>query len=184
MPTTERLILKRPVEADIDAIFEIHNDPETNLHNPAGPMKHRSDAVERFEVWKHSWLAYDYGYWTVVRLDAPETVIGFGGVMQKQITPELRDNNLYFRFRPETWGQGYASEMVGATLVHTFGTLGQERIFGITRPSNTASRKTLERAGFRYLRTAEATEDIKGDELSVLYLLERQTFNQRQIKTC
>ncbi len=102
-------------------------------------------------------------------------MIGFGGVM-KQLTLELSGNNLYFRFSPEVWGRGYASEVVEAALKHTFGKLAQEHIFGMTRPNNTASRKTLERAGFRYFSSAEATEDIEGDEPSVLYILERQAF--------
>lgn len=174
--TTTRLVLRRPSEADLKAIFEVHSDPETNVHNPAGPMTEPSEAVLRLEEWTKGWLEDGYGYWTVALADAPETVIGFGGVMRKQITPELFDNNLYFRFRPEAWGQGYAGEMVEAALTHTFGELAQERIFGMTRPHNTVSRKTLEQAGFRYSSTAEATEDAQGDEPSVLYLLERRAF--------
>ena len=180
MLSTKRLILRRPTKADIDALFEIHSNPETNVYNPAGPMKGLADAVQSFEDWEQSWLEYNYGYWTVLRLNAPERVVGFGGVMKKQLTPRLFDNNLYFRFRPEAWGQGYAGEMVSAALEHTFNTMGQGRVFGITRPNNTASRKTLERAGFSYFSIAEATEDVEGDEPSVLYRLEYATFQQRQ----
>lgn len=32
---TARLSLRRPTAADIDAIFEIHSDPRTCLHNPS-----------------------------------------------------------------------------------------------------------------------------------------------------
>lgn len=180
MLTTDRLILRRPAEADIEAIFEIHSDPRTQAYNPAGPMQTRTAAAELFDLWNTRWLEYNYDYWTVTLLNAPETVIGFGGVMKKQMTPELFDNNLYFRFRPETWGQGYAGEMVEAALTYTFGALGQERIFGITRPDNTASRKTLERAGFSYFSTAEATEDVEGDDPSVLYSLGHAAFQRRQ----
>lgn len=174
--TTARLVLRQPSEADLKAIFDVHRSPETNVHNPAGPMTHPAEAVSRLAEWQRGWLEHGYGYWTVARLDRPETVVGFGGVMKKQITPELFDNNLYFRFRPEAWGQGYAGELVEAALKHTFGELAQEHIFGMTRPNNTASRKTLERAGFRYFSTAEATEDVESDEPSVLYVLERQAF--------
>ncbi|MDX5565000.1 hypothetical protein PYK79_19120 [Streptomyces sp. ID05-04B] len=35
---TVRLSLWRPVESDIDAIFAIHRDPETCLHNPSDAL--------------------------------------------------------------------------------------------------------------------------------------------------
>ena len=173
---TQRLTLKRPTEADVDAIFELHSDPRTNAHNPAGPMQTRAAAAELLKTWDASWLEHSYGYWTVTLLCEPETVIGFGGVMKKQIGPELFDNNLYFRFRPEAWGQGYAGEMVRAALEHVFNKLGQEHVFGITRLNNTASRKTLERAGLELTGTVE---DVPGREPSVLYRLERQQFQKR-----
>ena len=37
--TTARLVLRRPSKADVKAIFDVHSDPETNVHNPVGPMK-------------------------------------------------------------------------------------------------------------------------------------------------
>ncbi len=137
-------------------------------------MKTHAAATKLFETWDASWLEHGYGYWTVALLREPETVIGFGGVMKKQLGPELFDNNLYFRFRPEAWGQGYAGEVVRAALEHVFNEMTQERVFGSTRVHNTASRKTLERAGFEYSGTVK---DVAGEEPSVLYRLERSAFN-------
>ena len=175
---TQRLILKRPTEADVDAIFELHSDPRTNTHNPAGPMQTRAAATELLRVWDAYWLEYGYGYWTVTLLSEPKTVIGFGGVMKKQLGPELSDNNLYFRFRPEVWGRGYAGEMVSAALAHTFDKMGQERVFGSTRISNTASRKTLKRTGFKLIGTVK---DVPDREPSVLYRLERQPSQEQLV---
>ncbi len=36
---TERLLLRPPIEADLEAILELHSLPRTNLHNPAGPTR-------------------------------------------------------------------------------------------------------------------------------------------------
>ena len=173
---TQRLSLKRPAEADVDAIFELHSDSRTNAHNPAGPMQTRAAATEFFELWNVRWLEYGYGYWTVIRQNAPEKVIGFGGVIKKQIAPGFFDKSVYFRFRPEVWGQGYASEMVSAALEHTFNEMAQERVFGVARSYNTASRKTLERTGFELIGTVE---DVPSQEPSVLYRLEHQQFQER-----
>ncbi len=181
MLTTDRLILRKPAEADIDTIFEIHSDPRTNVHNPAGPIKRRSDAVQLLRDWEQRWLEYNYGYWTV-NSAVPERVIGFGGVMKTQIAPGFFDNNVYFRFRPEVWGQSYASEMVSAALERTFNEMAQKHVFGVARSYNTASRKTLERTGFELVGTVE---DIAGDAPSVLYSLRRSAFQQqRAAKPC
>lgn len=175
--TTARLLLRQPETTDTESIFKIHSDPRTNQHNPAGPMKRSAEATKLLETWQKHWLEQGYGYWAVTRLEAPETAIGFGGVMKKQITSELYDNNLYFRFRPDAWGQGYASEMVEAALAATFTRWAQPRVLAFTRPHNVPSQKTLERAGFRPIKTVN---DVPGDTPSLLYRLERQQFVERR----
>ena len=132
----------------------------------------------RLEEWTKGWLKYGYGYWAVARLDQPETVIGFGGVMKKRLTPELFGNNLYFRFSPEVWGQGYAGKLVEAALEHTFTVANQSRVLGLTREHNTASRKTMARAGFEQVGVVV---DVSGEALSVLYALEREAYLTRKI---
>lgn len=177
MTVTTRLVLRRPYKADLKAIFDVHSDPETNAHNPAGPMKNLSEAVSQLEEWTKGWLGHGYGYWTVALLNKPETVIGFGGVMKKQITPELFDNNLYFRLSPEVWGRGYASELVEAALEHTFNVANQPRVLGITRDHNTASRKTMEKAGFEQVGVIA---DVSGAAPSLLYALGRGAYSTRK----
>ena len=100
--------------------------------------------------------------------------------MNKPIGPELQDNNLYFRFRPEVWGQGYAGEMVSAALETAFTVWSLERVFGITRDTNTASRRALERAGLTFIGTID---DVPGAALSVLYGPERSRFDERRTAT-
>lgn len=177
---TERLHLRPPTEADLEAIFELHSDPRTNLHNPAGPMRRREEAAQLLTTWRQAWQKQGYGYWTVARLDDPHTIIGFGGVMRKQIGPELQDSNLYFRFRPEVWGQGYAGEMAGAALETAFTVWSLARVFGVARETNMASRRALEHAGLELVGTIN---DVPGAAPSVLYGLERSRFDERRTAT-
>ncbi len=58
--TTPRLVLRRPSETDLEAIFEVHSDPETNVHNPAGPMTDPSEALLRLAEWQRGWLEQGY----------------------------------------------------------------------------------------------------------------------------
>ena len=42
-------------------------------------MKRREGATQLLTTWQQAWQERGYGYWTIARLDDPETVIGFGG---------------------------------------------------------------------------------------------------------
>jgi ribosomal-protein-alanine N-acetyltransferase len=55
---------------------------------------------------------------------------------------------------PERWGQGLATEMACALAVHAE-EAGFEGLVAYTEPANAASRRVLEKAGFRYERDVE-----------------------------
>ncbi|WP_378729695.1 GNAT family N-acetyltransferase [Nocardia brasiliensis] len=95
---TARLLLRRPTTADIDAIFTIHNDPLTCIHNPSDALTEREQAQQLFARWDDQWQRHGYGYWVVLRHSAAEPV-GFCGVkpMELHRTPVL---NLFCRFAP------------------------------------------------------------------------------------
>ena len=48
------------------------------------------------------------------------------------------------------WRQGYASEAASALIDHAFADLGCEALFGTARVSNPASRRVLEKCGFKW----------------------------------
>ena len=76
---TARLSLRRPTAADIDAIFEIHSDPRTCLHNPSDRLTQREEAEELYHRWNEQWQRYGYGYW-VVRCRGSAVRLGFCGI--------------------------------------------------------------------------------------------------------
>ena len=100
------------------------------------------------EGWLELWDKSGFGYWTVVRRDAPETVLGFGGLSPKTFDGVVRPN-LYFRFSPDAWGKGYATEMARAALEEGCESLEYEKIIASVRPDNLPSVKLLERLGLR-----------------------------------
>jgi RimJ/RimL family protein N-acetyltransferase len=64
--------------------------------------------------------------------------------------PVRRVLELGYALRPEFWGKGLATEAAGAVVEHAFATLGAAALFAGHHPDNTASRRTLEKLGFRY----------------------------------
>jgi len=146
--TTERLQLRAPRMADLDAVHAIHADPETNRFNPAGPHRTIEQSRRLLESWLEHWAGNGFGYWAVEAIAEPGCVIGFGGVVRKSIDGRER-LNLYFRFRPSSWGKGFASEMVEAAKGLAFTNLGYGEIAATVRPDNAPSIRVLERLGMR-----------------------------------
>jgi RimJ/RimL family protein N-acetyltransferase len=54
-----------------------------------------------------------------------------------------------FHFVPEVWGQGLASEFLTAALDHARMELREDRFFGRVAHGSEASRRVMEKAGFR-----------------------------------
>ncbi|MFD7644733.1 GNAT family N-acetyltransferase [Kitasatospora sp. NPDC059795] len=57
------------------------------------------------------------------------------------------------RLLPAAWGRGYATEAAVALVEAAFAELDAERVVGTTMAVNSASRRVLERAGLRHVRT-------------------------------
>lgn len=143
---TERLILRRPQWKDKLAVFNIHASPETNRHNPAGPMKDLKEAENQLSQWIDDWAMHGVGYWCVSALDNRESVIGVSGVrvMEWLGRPVL---NLYFRYAPEVWGKGYATEVAKEAVEAAHDHLPEFPVVARTRPTNISSMRIAERVG-------------------------------------
>lgn len=168
--TTERLLLRRPLSADIASYFAIHGNPETNRFNPSGPVVSEEQAAKSLDHWCRHWDQHGFGYWMVAKREHPSYIIGCGGVMMKQIG-EVVHPNLYFRFRPSSWGYGYAGEMAAAALKVAFEKLKLPEIIATVRPSNTPSIRLLEKLG---LKRCSAANDRYG--LTYVYLLRKESY--------
>lgn len=158
------LLLRQPTILDLDAAKRIHCDPETNHFNPGGVPS--SEEVEKvFMSWISHWDTHQFGYWAVSTQQSTDFVIGFGGIMWKQIG-NIHGLNMYFRLSPMAWGKGYASEIAQASLKFAFDELEASEVFGLVRPMNLPSRRTLEKAGFSIYTTLD---DVPSAESSIIY---------------
>ncbi|WP_433384776.1 GNAT family N-acetyltransferase [Actinoplanes sp. CA-142083] len=158
---TGRLELRRPTEADVDAILRIHSDPLACEHNPSDMITIRSEAVDRCRRWRAHWERHGFGYW-VLRRRGSERVIGFCGLktMRLHDAPVL---NLFYRLEPAVWGAGLASE--AATAVVEAAPEGLPVIARV-RPGNVASARVAMRAG---LHRAEHLDTEGADGLDWIF---------------
>lgn len=142
---TPRLSLRRPTEADIDAIFAIHRDPETCLHNPSDALTRLDEAGELYRRWNDQWERCGYGYWVVRGHDSARQ-LGFCGIKPMELHG-MKVLNLFYRFATPAWGRGYAGEAAGAVTAWASRHVPALPLIARVRPANIASQRVAARAG-------------------------------------
>jgi RimJ/RimL family protein N-acetyltransferase len=140
------LVLRPPRLDDNLTLFYIFGDPRTQQFNPAGPLVNQQQADALLERWLGHWARHGFGPWAIATVQAPDAVVGFGGLDFRNYGENVR-LNLGFRFAPEAWGHGYATELGRRSLRFAFDELEQAAVFGLVRPSNLASIRVLEKLG-------------------------------------
>jgi RimJ/RimL family protein N-acetyltransferase len=172
---TERLILRPVTPSDLDDLFRIYGDPATNTFNPSGPYPDIAHARAVLTRWLHHWDKYAFGQWAISLTEAPEKVIGFGGLSVSTYA-DITINNLGYRFSTEAWGKGLATELSHYAVRYGFEELNLNAISGVVRPDHEASQKVLMKAG---LKRVGEVDDVPDEEPSLLYTLKAYEWRGR-----
>ncbi len=147
---TERLILRQFQESDVDDVFEFSSNLEVLTYTGEKPLIKKSQALDIIKnIWFSDYEKYGFGRWAVInKLD--NKLFGFAGL---KYLPEIDEVDIGYRFLPEYWGQGLATEASIEILKYGFDELKLKRIIGIAMPENIASCKILEKIGLKYYKT-------------------------------
>lgn len=143
-----RLILRRPRLDDVPALFEFLGDAEAMRHTRT--VATLRECRGRVAVHERRRRRRGYAPWTVVR-KADGRIIGWGGLYDDPFAPGWGPEVGYF-FHPAAWGQGFASELVAASIALADGTLRLAKVRAFAHPDNAGSRRVLEKAGFQVVR--------------------------------
>ena len=98
--------------------------------------------------------------------------VGWFALFDDGMAGGCKTAELGYRLRRDAWGKGYATEGARALVAEAFGQLGFDRVRAQTMAVNHASRRVLEKAGFRYAETVfpNFPDPIPGSELGeVIY---------------
>jgi RimJ/RimL family protein N-acetyltransferase len=96
------------------------------------------------------WERHGFGMWQLRDRETGE-MVGRGG-LQYTYTAGLHDVEAGWAIVPERWGQGLATELAQACVEVGFDQLDLLQIVAFTLPTNIASRRVMEKAGFTYDR--------------------------------
>jgi RimJ/RimL family protein N-acetyltransferase len=178
---TERLVLRRFSEDDVDNLVELDSDPDVmrfiNGGRPTPRQEIESDVLPRFLDYYGRFVGY--GYWAAVERSTGRFVGWFH--FRPAEAAHADEVELGYRLRKSAWGQGYATEGSRALIDKGFAEFGVQRVVAFTMIVNVASRRVMEKAGLRFVRTFHQPwpDYIEGEEQGdVEYALLRSQWEQ------
>jgi len=144
---TPRLLLRRLQNED--GMWMNRMDANVNVVGPAG-VRSPEESNRFFAEQLQHWETHGFGLWLAFDRNTL-TCAGRGGLRHIDIDGSQVVHLGYGLF-PKFWGQGLATEIALASTQAAFDVLGLRRIVGLSLPMNLASRRVLQKVGFRYLR--------------------------------
>jgi len=111
----------------------VHGAPDEAAHRAELERRMRSGWPERGGLWVVEWR-HEPGF------------LGWCGLLPLERTGLIE---IGYRYVPEAWGRGVATEAARAVLDHGFRGLGFDPIVAVAHPDNLASCRVLEKIGMR-----------------------------------
>ncbi|WP_265427013.1 GNAT family N-acetyltransferase [Chryseobacterium sp. YIM B08800] len=171
---TKRLILRKLEEADYERLFLLDSNAEVMKYIGMPTLSKVEESKEVVKMIMQQYEDNGVGRLAVIEKES-ELLIGWSGL--KLNTSEVNGHkNFYelgYRFLPEIWGKGYATESGKASLEYGFNDLKAEIIYAYAHCENLASNHILTKLGFE--KTDEFTEP---DGICFWYELKKENFKQ------
>jgi RimJ/RimL family protein N-acetyltransferase len=161
---TERMVLRRFTYVDVEHLVELDSDPLVMRFLGTGQT---DPEVVRNRVLPGILAEYErstrHGRWAAV--DDTGVFLGWFSLASPG-HGNLDEANLGYRLRRSVWGRGLATEGGRALVWAAFARFGLQRVFATTMAVNLASRRVMEKAGLRHIRTfhLEFDDPIQGTE--------------------
>ena len=174
---TPRLILREIISEDLDRIFLLDSNPNVMKYIGVEPVKTIEESVETLKKIQKQYQENGIARWAVVEKES-NLLIGWSGL--KLLTEPINGfKNVYelgYRFLPEFWGKGYATESGKAVLEYGFNQMNLDAIYACVDIENFNSDKILkDKLGFELKGTFI---DPLDDATCNWYELEKEKFNK------
>lgn len=160
---TKRLILRQLTPNDVPVMFENYSNPQVMRYWSAPPMRMIEEAWRRFYQINNIYRAHQGIHWAITLKDQPQMI---GMCSHWQINKQHCRSEIGYDLAPTYWGQGIVAEAVAATLQLGFERVGLHSIEAQIEPNNHASRRVLEKLGFKqegYFRENFCVDGIFSD---------------------
>jgi ribosomal-protein-alanine N-acetyltransferase len=143
---TQRLLLRELIAEDLNEIHKMNSLPEVDQYNTLG----LPESIAVTEKLIRNWLSEQQAlprmnYVFCIADAASNTFIGMIGLRLGK--PGYRNAEVWYKFFPEHWGKGYATEALKELLRFGFQDMNLHRIEAGCAVGNIGSIKVLEKVG-------------------------------------
>jgi len=142
-------MLRKLAQKDIDNIFLLDSNPEVMKYVGVPPVTNKQESAKMINNILNQYEKNGTGRLAVIEKESNQ-FIGWSGI--KLLTEEVNGfKNVYelgYRFLPEFWGKGYATESAIASLDLGFNQLNTDKIYAYADVGNESSNRILTKLGF------------------------------------
>jgi ribosomal-protein-alanine N-acetyltransferase len=142
---TERLLLRRISETDVEEILELRSDPKTMKYIPRPLVKTKEEAMAHFRMIDDKIENNEGINWAITIKGNPKLI---GIIGHYRIQPENHRCEIGYMILPQYNGQGIITEAIKIVLEYGFNNLQMHSIEAIIDPENKASERVLKKNGF------------------------------------
>lgn len=148
---TQRLYLKEFEDCDAENLYRLDNDSRVMryISSYTGNEKTLEECLSTIQSQKLYYSINEgMGIWPVFQL-ADDLFTGWAALKYLASTDDVE---VGYRFLPEFWGKGYATEITKALIGYGFERLGLNKICAVAMPENKASVRVMEKSGMHFVK--------------------------------
>jgi ribosomal-protein-alanine N-acetyltransferase len=145
---TTRLLLSRMRHDDLTDLVRMYAD--AHVMATLGGVRSAEWVKEYLDKQIAHWQEFGFGFWTLREPDSGRFV-GRGGLRHATLDCGI-EIEVGYALMSEFWGRGLATELAVESVRVGLGELQLRTLVCFTQPTNVASRRVMEKAGFHYER--------------------------------
>ena len=146
---TPHLLLRPFTVDDAQAYWPLVHLPEVVRYTGDTPMASVDDVRAMIATRPlRDYAVHGYGRMACIEKSSGR-LVGFSGL---KYIDDLQETDIGYRFLPDCWGKGYATESARALMQQGRAQHGLQRIIGLVMPANVASSRVLDKLGLAYER--------------------------------
>ncbi|MDX8570646.1 GNAT family N-acetyltransferase [Elizabethkingia sp. HX QKY] len=161
-------------ETDAEGLFLLDSNPEVMKYVGGMVSTEIEQSRQMIEFIQNQYKENGVGRLAVIEKSS-NILIGWSGL--KYLTSEINGmKNVYelgYRFLPEYWGKGYATETAIAALNYAFNEIKTDIVYAMAVTENAGSNHVLRKLGFEELGTF-----LDDGDLCYWYKLEKENYKQ------
>lgn len=148
---TDRLIFRPLIAADDVHLFELDSNPKVHIYLGKTPVTDIQQVRDAIASIQGQYKEFGTGRMATLLKHTGE-FIGWAGLKrERNVNGHDVFYDLGYRFMPQYWGKGYASEAADFFVKYGFKVLKLDKINAYADANNLASRRVLEKAGLHFV---------------------------------